>query len=122
MIIQDTPTRVPPWTQPIQVPHLKGFSRLYRGLSKREGIVSVEDVYRDIHESLPMHARGVTLSSIYADMMPLTDETMLRIKNQTAVEFAALFLPSLMRDLQVLCHDCHGDKTQEYRENRGEKT
>ncbi len=91
-IIQDTPTKAPPWIQPIRVPHLRGWARKYRGLSIRDGVVNPEEVYGIDLEGEPMYGRSVTLNKVHSSIAPFTLETVERLQR-----IGMTLLPSLSR-------------------------
>ncbi len=91
-IIQDTPTDALPWIQPIRVPHLKGWARKYRGLSRRDGVVSETYVYETDFEGEPMHGRSVTLGRVHSSIAPLTSETVKQLQ-----KIGVTLIPSLLR-------------------------
>jgi len=98
VIIQDTPTSASPWTSAIEIPHLRGWTRSFRGVSQRRATITEAEVMEAQTRLRPMYGRSVTLSSLYTDLSPLRDETVEEIIGQ-AMELA----PSLMRqrDVQV---------------------
>jgi len=91
-IIQDTPTQVHPWIKPIRVPHLKGWARKFRGLSKRDGTVKEKDVYGTGLDGKPMYGRSVTLNSVSSSIAPLTPETVKQLQ-----KIGMTLVPSLSR-------------------------
>ena len=91
-IIQDTPTQVPPWVQTIGVPHLKGWARRFRGLSRREGTVPESEVFESDFEGEPMYGRSVTLESVHSSLEPLSSETAKQLQ-----ELGLTLIPSLQR-------------------------
>ncbi len=91
-IIQDTPTSAAPWRAPINVPHLKGWKRVFRGLSRRDGLVTEAEVYGGDSEREPMYGRKVTLGNIQSRMSRLTAEEM-----EQEAETAMTLIPSLQR-------------------------
>jgi tetratricopeptide (TPR) repeat protein len=92
IIAQDTPTKAHPWKTTIAVPHLHDFARRFRGLSKRDKLVSTGEVFGIAPKSKTMHGRGVTLSNIYADMSYVTNETIAQLE-----EDALSLIPSIFR-------------------------
>jgi hypothetical protein len=92
VIIQDTPAKVKPWIQSIRVPHLKGWARKYRGLSRLDGVVTEKEVNESDFEGEPMHNRSVTLGSVYSSLAPLTSETVKQLQG-----LGTTLIPSLLR-------------------------
>jgi len=91
-IIQDTPTQALPWIQTIRVPHLKGWARKFRGLSKRDGTVKEKDVFGTGVEGEPMYGRSVTLNNVSSSISPLTSETVEQLQ-----KIGMTLIPSLAR-------------------------
>ena len=91
-IIQDTPTQVPPWIQSIHVPHLKGWARMFRGLSKEDGGIKGRNAAESGFEGEPMYGRSVTLTNVYSSFAPLTPETVQQLQ-----EIGMTLIPSLSR-------------------------
>lgn len=91
-IIQDTPTSAAPWRAPINVPHLKGWKRVFKGLSRRDGLVTEAEVYEGGSERESMYGRKVTLGSIQSRMSGLTAMEM-----EQEAETAMTLIPSLQR-------------------------
>jgi len=91
-IIQDTPTQVSPWTQTIHVPHLRGWARKFRGLSKEDGVIKDRDVSESDFEGEPMYGRSVTLTNVYSSFAPLKSITVQKLQ-----EIGKTLIPSLSR-------------------------
>jgi len=106
-IIQDTPARAHPWIQSISVPYLKGWARKYRGLSRRDGVVTERDVYESDFEGEPMHNRSVTLGNVYTSLAPLTSETVKQLQR-----VGTTLIPSLQRHDPSAVEDAHTSEVQ----------
>lgn len=106
-IIQDTPARAYPWIQSIRVPQLKGWARKYRGLSKRDGVVTEREVYESDFEGEPMHNRSVTLGNVYTSLAPLTSETVKQLQ-----VIGTSLIPSLQRHDSSTVEDAHTSEEQ----------
>ncbi len=91
VIIQDTPTSAKPWARTINVPLLKDFAKKVRGVSKRDGLVPEDDQVQTTRLS-SMYGRGVTLSSVVANMSPLLDETIRQLEQDSMT-----LVPSVLR-------------------------
>ncbi len=92
IIIQDTPTKVSPWVQSIGIPHLKGWARRFRGLSRRDGVVTESEVFESDFEGEPMYGRSVTLESVQASLELLSPETVKQLQ-----KLGLTLVPSLQR-------------------------
>ena len=91
VIIQDTPTSVDPWSATIDVPLLRDFAKKVRGVSRRDGLVSKEDLVQPTHMG-PMHRSGVTLSTMTTSMWPLTEDTVTQVR-----QGAMTLIPNILR-------------------------
>ncbi|MHA2160110.1 MAG: hypothetical protein ACXABE_14515, partial [Candidatus Thorarchaeota archaeon] len=106
-IIQDTPTEALPWIQPIRVPHLRGWARKYRGLSRRNGVVDEVDVSEIDFEGEPMYGRSVTLGRVHSSIAPLTPETVKQLQ-----KIGVTLIPSLLRHEMSSALDMHSTDDQ----------
>ncbi|MHA1138033.1 MAG: hypothetical protein ACTSSE_16255 [Candidatus Thorarchaeota archaeon] len=91
VIIQDTPTSADPWARTIDVPLLRDITKKVRGISKRDGLVPEDDQVQTTRLS-SMYGRGVTLSSVVANMSPLLDETIRQLEQDSMT-----LVPSVLR-------------------------
>ncbi|MFW9804869.1 MAG: hypothetical protein ACFFFC_19590, partial [Candidatus Thorarchaeota archaeon] len=92
VIAQDTPTETKPWRITIQVPQLRDWSRIFRGVFRRTRTVDSEEL-PDKSKKLPtMYGRQVTLSSVHASIEKLTAERAAEIQND-----ALTLAPSILR-------------------------
>jgi len=92
LVIQDTPTSAPPWITMIQVPRLKGWARKFRGVSKRDKTVDRSRITESTEARKPMYGHSISLSSIHADLSPLTENTISQIEHE-----GFTLAPSLLR-------------------------
>ncbi|MGV9102618.1 MAG: hypothetical protein ACOC38_00610 [Promethearchaeia archaeon] len=101
VIVQDTPTSVMPWRAIIRVPQLIGWSSKFRGLSKKNPVLTWDEVKKWEFQRSPMHNRGISLASIYAFPARLSRGSIEMIED-TALTLA----PSLLRprsDAEAVC-------------------
>ncbi|MBD3160375.1 MAG: hypothetical protein GF309_16465 [Candidatus Lokiarchaeota archaeon] len=101
VIVQDTPTSVMPWQAIIRVPQLIGWPSKFRGLSKKNPVLTRNEMKKWEFQRTPMHNRGVSLASIYAAPARLSRESIEMIED-TALSLA----PSLLRprsDAEAVC-------------------
>lgn len=92
VIVQDTPSAGEPWKTTIWVPHLVDTGRRFRGISRRDGLVTEADIDCIMLNKAQMHGRGIKLSSIQAGIASLTKDTHEVIMNR-----AISLVPSLLR-------------------------
>jgi hypothetical protein len=92
IIIQDTPTQIEPWKQPIRVPHLKNIASRFRGISRRDGILTEEEITRNDFLQEPMYGRSVSLGEIRSSLSPLSSETIDQL-----LDTGVTLIPSLIR-------------------------
>jgi hypothetical protein len=90
VIVQDTPTSVPPWKTSIFVPHLTAWAERFRGYSREDRTVSFEEVRAA--QLKPMYGRDVTLRSVSCNISSLPPYT-----TEDVCADAALLAPSLTR-------------------------
>ncbi len=108
IIIQDTPTSAKPWARTIDVPLLRDITKKVRGISKRDGLVPEEDLVQVTRLS-SMYGRGVTLSSVVANMSPLLDETIRQLEQDSMT-----LVPSVLRQ--------RGKESKEEKEEKEEES
>ncbi|MBN2229863.1 MAG: hypothetical protein JW779_09745 [Candidatus Thorarchaeota archaeon] len=107
IIIQDTPTSAAPWIRTIDVPLLRDFSKKVRGTHSSDGVVPHQEVVQSIRLK-PMYGRGVTLTSIVAKMLPLTDDIVREIEHKSMT-----LIPSILRERIDEGDDREQDETEE---------
>jgi hypothetical protein len=99
VIVQDTPTDVHPWNTTIWVPHLRDWSRIFRGVSRRSRTIDSKDYVRKAESSKAMYGRSVTLSDVQANLGIISTKKAEEVQNEALSLVPALLRP---RDLSVV--------------------